>query len=948
MKDTRGAALHVVLGECGLGFDITDTVDSSDFISAILKTGFRYPAEKGPTQHNTESNNHLVTPLLISLALDEIRIECQVLPASPNSVINFNLFRLIMRFQKIKEIELKLNQALANYLQLCQGEQFYLVTIAIDASQNVVVRARDPVFKFSADFILREDEFDFRNLLAQIGSGDFERRRQEVHEVSRELTFAKSPCGLITEEFYPDLNNSMITIIERIRACFRQGNIGRSAHSFRSFVLSLSMVESDAFVSVLRNLLSNVELPFFWSVSQRKLVFSIDSEYLDQQNKSSFQQLVADTFSLQGPKLPPALRGLATFVANTASSLVVRYEVVGKHASVETSWQEFQNFIAGQQNSYAVIGLHPQGSLFTTRIARASGSGAVQWNFKAQIKMEEPERCDQRIDRPVVFTDTVKVSNLPGSAPSTGNIRFSVEDEKGGHFVVISVRRALSTGPESSKPRLYCTAYDPLTSCDYSVEGYPSDWSVDFFDISVNPLFEPTWKEMLGKMRLGATITPKLTITVFNKQPKTDKLLGECEVSVGSAIVREGHIFEERVALHQSTTSVSGIVAVTFRFDEKKAPVVDVMKGKRRSSHDTGTVVPIKLGAKYLAGEIVTPRTEPVQDNSVDRLKQLEASMASIEMSRLDAQEQVKQLKAQVQQLTYAATRTSEDSAEKWRRKLEQTKQEQFATEEQCAARMVVLQEEIRHLKEENEKQKNVLREASNLKDCKLSVDASAHDILSAMRGILTARCPERPYNGLKKALAAEAEVPGKVTFAVLNDVLRDFGLELSSNHRSSLVYLFDPEMLGRVSIEDFFIKLCGDAEAYEKVRSYRSPSPAPAPEAPVVIEEDPFEPVVFTPTPPPVQRPVSPTVSPLRASGVRSKLSWQDMKKFLVLNLPEGWETRFTEKGRPYFCNHANRSTQWKHPRPEIETIFSEWVQENGAFFNRKSGATRVTRQKH
>ncbi|KAK1947124.1 Calpain-type cysteine protease DEK1 [Phytophthora citrophthora] len=926
-----------------LGLDIMDTVHSSDFISAILKTGFRYSGEKGSDKLRTESNDHLVTPLLISLVLDEIRIESQVLPSSSNSMVSFNLFRLILRFQKIKEIELKLGQALTNYMQLCQGEQFYLVTVAIDASQNLVVRAMDPVFKFSADFIIRQDEFHYRNLLAQIGSGNFERRRQKVHKVSRELTFAKSPHGLITEEFYPELNNSMRTIIERIRAFFHQGNTGTSANSSRPFVLSLSMVESDAFVSVLRNLLSNVELPFFWSVSQRKLVFSIDSEFLNQQNKSNFQQLVADTLSLQGPKLPPALRGLATFVANTASSLLVRYEVVGKHANVETSWQEFQNFIAGQQNSYAVIGLHPQGSLFTTRISRASGSGAVQWNFKTQIKMEEPDQCDKRIDRPVVFTDTVKVSSVPGSAPSTENIHFTIEDEKPGHFVVVSVRRALSSGPESPKPRLYCTAYDPLTSCDYTVEGYPSDWSVEFFDNTVNPSYESKWKEMLGSMRLGATITPKLTITVFNKQPKTDKLLGECEVSVGSAIVREGHIFEEQIVLHQPTESIGGVAAVTFRFDEKKAPNVDVIK--RRSSPDSGTVVPIKLGAKYLAGEIVTPRTEPVQDNGVDRVKQLEASMASMEISKLEAQDQVKQLKAQVQQLSYATTRTSDDSAEKWRRKLEQTRQEQFATEEKHAARLASLQEEIRHLREENEEQKSA-REASNLKDCRLSVDASAHDILSAMRGILTARCPERPYNGLKKALAAEAEVPGKVTFAVLNDVLRDFGLALSPNHRSSLIYLFDPEMLGRVNIEDFFIKLCGDAEAYETVRTTRPPSPAPEP--PVVIEEDPPEPVVFTPTPPSVQRPISPMGSPLRASGVRVKLGWQDMKKFLVLNLPDGWETRFTERGRPYFCNHANRSTQWKHPRPEIETIFTEWIQENGAFFNRKSGSVRATRQKH
>lgn len=40
------------------------------------------------------------------------------------------------------------------------------------------------------------------------------------------------------------------------------------------------------------------------------------------------------------------------------------------------------------------------------------------------------------------------------------------------------------------------------------------------------------------------------------------------------------------------------------------------------------------------------------------------------------------------------------------------------------------------------------------------------------------------------------------MTFAVLNDVLGDFGLALSSDHRATLSSLFDPEMVGRVSIE--------------------------------------------------------------------------------------------------------------------------------------------------
>ncbi|OWZ13840.1 hypothetical protein PHMEG_00012770 [Phytophthora megakarya] len=793
-----------------------------------------------------------------------------------------------MRLQKIKLIELKFDHAFTHFLQLCQGEQQYLVTLALDTNRNFIVRARDPVFKFSADLILREDEYDYQNLITQISSSDFECRQQQVHEVSRDLSFAKSPHGLITEAFHPELNKSILTIIGRIRADFRRQNTTLPSHSSRMHVFSLSMVESDVFLCTLRNLLSQVELPFFWSVSPRSLVLSIDGEFLEQQNQPSFQQLVADLLSLRGSKLPPPLRALVAFIAHTASSLLVRYEVVGKHTNVETSWQEFQDFIGGQQNVYAIMELHPQGSLFTTRVARATGSGAAQWNFKTQIMIEEPKLCDYRIDRPVVFTDIVKVYSIPGSSPLAENMNFIVgdNDKTPGHFVVISVRRALPSGPESPKPRLYCTAYDPLTSCDYMVKGYPSEWPVDFFDVTTNPSFESKWQTMLGTMRLGETITPKLAITVFSKQSKTDKVVGECEVSIGSAIVQEGHIFEERIALHplsRSTSISAGVTALTY---------------------------------------------------------------PSIELSKREAQEQVKQLKAQVQQLSYASNKTSDDPAERWKRRLEQTRQEQFAAEEQHAEKLAALQEEIRHLTEENKKKKNTPREASNLKDCRLAVDASAHDILSAMRTILTNRCPERPFNGLKKALAAEAEVPGKVTFAVLNDVLADFGLALPLNHRSTLSNLFDSEMAGRVSIEDFFIKLCGDAEAYEKIRTrfltQRPQSATPeGPSSPVeVVEEDP-EPVVF-------KKPILPIAPSLRSSGARSKMTWHDMKTFLVLNLPEGWETRFTEKGRPYFCNHANRSTQWKHPRPDIETIFTEWIQDNGTYFNRKSVSARASRSKH
>lgn len=36
--------------------------------------------------------------------------------------------------------------------------------------------------------------------------------------------------------------------------------------------------------------------------------------------------------------------------------------------------------------------------------------------------------------------------------------------------------------------------------------------------------------------------------------------------------------------------------------------------------------------------------------------------------------------------------------------------------------------------------------------------------------------------------------------------------------------------------------------------------------------------------------------------------MTLKQMTKFLLMNLPDGWEARFTEKGKPYFCNHSER----------------------------------------
>ncbi|RLN25817.1 hypothetical protein BBJ28_00020036 [Nothophytophthora sp. Chile5] len=701
--ETRiGTTSTASLWKSVFGVDVSNTIHLNDFLSSVLQTGFIFSSTGLELEQRNPVIDRLTTQLLLSLALEAVRSDCGVQASRTRGelLVTYDLFTMVMRLPKLNEIEGKFDHALGNLLQLYQGEQMYLVTISLDGDRNLVIRARDPVFKVAADFILSEDEYDSLNLLTHLSSNEFERWRQEVHEQSREETFTKAPRGLITAACLPDVNNAVLALLTRIRVANRQRSRTGSASDHRRLSCSyLSLVESDSFVATFRNLLSQVELPFFWSVSSRSLEFSIDNEYLEQQNQSSFQQLVAELLSSRASSSSSSLRALVAFISHTASSLLVRYEVVGRHAAVETTWDEFQAFISGHQDTYAILELHPQGELLSTRVARISGAGRAQWNFKAQIGIQEPKVCDLRIDRPVVFTDTVKVSCIPDNTPAAEKITFIVDSngKEQGHFVVLSVRRALPSGVTLEKPRLYCTAYDPLTSCDYAVDGYPSDWRVDFFDAATNPTFESQWQAMLSTMSLGATLTPKLAVSVFNKQLKTDKLLGECEVSVGSAITLEGHIFEKRIALQPSMTTPSltaGIVSLTFRFDVKKASktvsgeATAPSRGKSLASRrPTGTSVSVLRGAEYLAGEISTPRVDTIEDRDVTKLQELQASIAAIEQAKLKAQEQVRQLQAQVQQLSYATRAATDDTAERWKRKLEQARQEQVATQDENASR---------------------------------------------------------------------------------------------------------------------------------------------------------------------------------------------------------------------------------------------------------------------
>ena len=79
--------------------------------------------------------------------------------------------------------------------------------------------------------------------------------------------------------------------------------------------------------------------------------------------------------------------------------------------------------------------------------------------------------------------------------------------------------------------------------------------------------------------------------------------------------------------------------------------------------------------------------------------------------------------------------------------------------------------------------------------------DASASAAFAALKATLSRRCPDRPFNGLKKAMVAVAETPGKVAVPALEEVLDDFGLRLDTAQRQNVLALLDPDRSGIVSI---------------------------------------------------------------------------------------------------------------------------------------------------
>lgn len=665
------------------GLETSERIDQRDFLDTLVGAGYvALPVSSAGGASTSPVLRCLLAKLEMALALDALRLKSGEASANDaaSGFVTFSLFTVLVRFATIQQLEARFDQALVNFLRLCQGRQHYLVSVSA-VEKTLVVRVIEPIFKFQMDFILGEHEYARENLLRSFPRALHTGSDQSLGE---QRMFSASSTAVITNACYPSLNDEMLALISRLRIATSANVSTPTDH--RGMIPFLTLVEGDSFVATLRASLARADLPFFWSVSSALLELSIDGDYLEQLQRPSFHHVVAEALARQSP----ASRALASLMQHTDSSLQVRYEVVGKDASFLSPWDDFQAVLAGHQDTYAVVEVCPQGDVFATDVDRAGTTGTARWNCKRQIVLREPELCDQRIDRPVVYTDTVKVSAVPGGTSTTKPVTFVVDaaSHSTGHFVVLSVRRAQPAG-RGDTPRLYCTAYDPFTACEYAVEGHPADWASDFFAPSSSRNIESEWLTILKGMRLGATLTPKILVRVFNKQAKTERLIGECEVSIGSAVAQEGHSIDDWFALQHPLNSAktTGFINVAVRFEAKKASDVALaltnggMEGRTQSR---SRFVEVKSGTEAVSTSAdVSPLENhaPVQGNvtlqAQKRARELEEALQTSESAKREANEQVRVLRSQVQQLAVSSSAAVTDEATQWRWKLDRALDEQ-------------------------------------------------------------------------------------------------------------------------------------------------------------------------------------------------------------------------------------------------------------------------------
>jgi hypothetical protein len=672
-----------------------------------------------------------------------------------------SLFTCLVRRRRLNEIEKRFQHALDHLIHMSKGQQYYLVSLLQQKKdKKLVIHAKDPIFKHEMSYLLHSDEFLIQDetLVSSLSSSSFalitEACRPRLHALVKQFLqrvrvdftssassshHVKSADVTSQQDHHTgDYSNNDATCSNHSSRTSTDRNSSSSTSSTRSTTTSnsfgwasisnsipfLVLVENERFVQTLRDQLAQAELPFFWSVSNHLLEFSIDYDFFHQMQYGSFQQLVAWAFQQKAP------RSVLLFLKalKSSCSLQVRYEILGRQNVVAINkWKDFQALLGGFQDTYAQIELRPQGDCFLTSLDRSS-QGAPKWNFKKLIDIKEPEKSELRIDRPVVYTDTLQVTKLPDGTGAI-KVKFLLPSSNNGsgtsncgggavghHFMIVSVRKALPTGTQPA--RLYCTAYDPFSSSDYIVEGYPENWPIDFFNPEVNPEYEKQWLELVKNMHIGVTLTPKLTLKVFNKQAKTDRVIGECEVSIASAIAHEGHAFEDWFALQDplNPAMTTGFLHLAFRFDLKTS--------KQKNILTTGASDPLSSFKKTIESDkkifslpkvlnvprpatsvLLGPATgsikssdsrDPNEVNTTNELKkrlsELESSLQKAEKQKQEAQEYVKTLEDKMKQVATGPLEVSVDEVNKWKKKFDEAKKELISQQEDFDKRYVMNQ----------------------------------------------------------------------------------------------------------------------------------------------------------------------------------------------------------------------------------------------------------------
>ncbi|KAF0716505.1 Aste57867_2814 [Aphanomyces stellatus] len=722
----------------------------------------------------------------VALALDALRYrDGQATEFS--STVSRGLFTSLSRYSTLQSLEERVRHILQTMARVGSGQQMYqtVITRTSDADHALNIYVLDPTIQEAMVTSFMASD------LAVNGIALFSTAVDPGNLIS---PFSR---GVVTDRWYPELNAYFLGLLKRLRVHYTEDK----KHP------CLAFLESDALVAKLRYVFSSCRVPFFWAISPASLELSIDQAALDL-SKLRLQPCLIQSI-LKFPMI-------ASFLRQIHSTLRVHFEVINKPMSVWMSWSEFKSCLAGLQNAYTLVQLLPQGNSFHTPPDEGGGC-TPQWNFSASIAVKEPKECIHRSDRPVVYVDTQPIVGKPDST-GENKIPFTIlpkldpkkpqkektDKLKALHFVVLSVRRTVPK--TNAPPSLYCTAYDPTTASDYEVEGTPLNWPVNFFDPDVNKNFEADWLLLLTKLKLGRTITPKLLIRVYNKQPRSDQLIGETEVSVASMMAREGYGIKSWFSIYDpASQACTGQIELHAHFqirtNGQQTDVAPVPKPKLVALSSTASSRTTLSEASSKASLNTPPKKAVGSSAEVPPTPSPQVVLpTSIREDDIALKRRIEELEKQLKEHEAKLSTSDASDNAKWKRKYDQLRKQATDQQSQSETKMHELESELKAVNE---------KAAAN----PLTVDDfSAAATMIAMKSILTTRCPARPYNGLKKAMAAVVEAPGKISLVACEEVLDDFGLALNASQKRNLFRALDPETIGLISIEDFFIKLSGDA----------------------------------------------------------------------------------------------------------------------------------------